>query len=190
MERISGAKQAAAEAAEQEAARAAGSAAEARLRLSEHEQQLPQQQRRIARPEVSRAAVTSGLLLLTTLLLSQGACFAHFTLIPDSMHCSSWSSGAKVRGRLLGLGSDSVCLGTLTSSLQVPQQHCRQQTQVLLQQQPACAAGLQQDGSLTPSARRHRHRCIPTASTGSHGQVETAMHCTQPCYRPRGCTCI
>jgi hypothetical protein len=106
MDRVSVGKQAAAEAAEQEAARAAGSAAEAQLRLSERGQPLQQQQRRIARPEVSRAAVTSGLLLLTTLLLSQGACFAHCTLIPDIMHCSSvvqWSQGPRAS---VGIGRD------------------------------------------------------------------------------------
>lgn len=68
MERSSGKQQAA----EQEAARAAANAAEFQLRLSQREQPTQQQQRRIARPEVSRVAVTSGLLLLTTLLLSQG----------------------------------------------------------------------------------------------------------------------
>ena len=49
---------------------------------------------------------------------------------------------------------------------------------MLLRQQPACAAGLQQYRSLTPSARRHRHHCILTAFMGGHGQVEYAMLCT------------
>ena len=72
MERSSGKQQAAEQdAAEQEAARA-----EFQLRLSKREQPTQQQQRRIARPEVSRVAVTSGLLLLTTLLLSQGGNWA------------------------------------------------------------------------------------------------------------------
>ena len=121
MDRVSRRKQAAAEAAEQEAARAAGSAAEAQLRLSEPEQQLPQQQRRTARPEVARAAVTSGLLLLTTLLLSQGA------QVQRALHLRFQKLCVAASGRI-----DSRCKGIDMWGLAVPQSasarmhhHCR-----------------------------------------------------------------